>query len=168
MEDIEKTRAELRELSEELERATKSSNADGYQKTKEKMNKASNRLEMYEKRHDSLKSKALIDESEYHALVTGIMDELTEQCERDRSEILPLLERIMVIVDNNKKLVDEGNKTLLRLQHEIFRDADRKIINGIYYARDQKRFKDERVLNFKHIAYNPVYISLTREQGDRA
>lgn len=121
--------AESREAVEaavrDMETATLAGDVDAYRQAKSRKAAAEDALEMQTAQADALEGRPLISKEEYLQLVNGIYSEVAAVNEEIRGKAASLAEEMQKAGEKLRDIQTEANRTLYRLQHDVFRDADR-------------------------------------------
>ena len=83
-------------------------------------------LKMHNERLAELETKPLITPGEYEALVSDIRVSFSMAEDEANEKLYKLSKEMEKVADEMTELLDRSNKTLRRLQHDVYRDADRK------------------------------------------
>lgn len=111
--------------AERMEAATAAGNLEEYRKAKSELAEVSDAKEMHEKRMIALSDLPLISEAEYNEDVLIIQAEVAA-IEKESKQILKALSDKMKEESNLlSDCIILANGILERLQHDVFRDADR-------------------------------------------
>lgn len=128
--DIKKQIAEVTEtinkLNTDLEKARKSGESESYKEVLKNIRDNQDTLKMYNERLEELEAKPLITPGEYEALVSDIRVSFSIAEDEANEKLYKLSKEMEKIADEMTELLDRSNKTLRRLQHDVYRDADRK------------------------------------------
>lgn len=143
--------AAVSQSDKDMNEALRSGDDVAYMAAKEKKEKAEASLNAVSARMDFLKKGPLISAEEYESMVSGILGEMNEANDRDKREAVKLCEKLLVIIDRNLNMIEEGNALLHRLQFDVYRGADiPKRPDGEfvldYFGRRDKQFFDRNPL----------------------
>ena len=159
IEEIKKNRAKeeaeiagkIQQAKEDMEKATgaiaaavNSTDLTAYKRATAERDEARIKKEMYEARLDILKASALISETEYNNLVNAIIDEVKGMEKTKAAEMVAISEQCAKAAAGLRSAQKDANKCLATLQHDIYRDADREVVNpstGVYSARSKKEIE---------------------------
>lgn len=111
--------------SHDMESAILSGDIDAYREAKSRKAAAADALEMYTAQAATLGDRPLISKEEYEQLIEGIYSEVSALNAEVQSKAANLAEEMQKAGEQLRSVQGEANKTLHRLQHDIFRDADR-------------------------------------------
>ena len=117
----------IAKANEEMEAATASGNVKDYQAAKASRRDALDAKEMHESRLKTLNEKPLITKEEYEKTVAGILTEVAAQDDKTKQKLAILSDQMHAEGLALDKAIEEANETLKRLQHDVYRDADRSI-----------------------------------------
>lgn len=156
IEEIKKNRAKeeaeiagkIQQAKEDMEKATgaiaaavNSTDLTAYKRATAERDEARIKKEMYEARLDILKASALISEHEYNSLVSAIIDEVKGMEKTRAAEMAAISEQCAKAAAGLRSAQIDANKCLATLQHDVYRDADRTVINPstrVYDAKSKK------------------------------
>jgi len=139
---------QIRNLEEDLKRAETAAadavnrmDVTAYKKANAQKEDARIQKEMYEARRDTLKASALISDIEYNNLVSAIMDEVKALEDAQAVKMVRLAEDCAKAAAGLRSAQKDANACLRILQHDIYRDADRPILNKETRAMDARTEK---------------------------
>lgn len=115
----------INELTATMEDAVKSGNDKAYIKAKKDRDEAQTLKGLCKARLERAVSQPLIDKAEYEAKVKDICDELDEVNAGIREKLATLAEEMSGLADELAEAQSKANEALHRLQHEVYKDADR-------------------------------------------
>ncbi len=128
---IEIDEGKIKKATEAMEAASDASNLEAYKEAKRKMTEAETELEMHKRRLEKLKEKELISKADYEKNVADIFSDYEKARRQTRQKLLRLTEEMKKETDDFLEAYSHANKTLARLQDEVYRNADRmKVKNG--------------------------------------
>lgn len=148
---IRAARQMLREANEVSSESFSKTDVEGYHRAQDAAREAKDTAEMYQKRIEKLEEAPLLSKEEYNGLVQEIMDELASVVSKDKKKILLLIDKILVIKDQESEIIEEGNRLLHILQHKCYKD-DAYLVTSkgvkIHSETLEKKFKDYSVMWF--------------------
>lgn len=124
-EELAKDNAAVAAAEAAIAEAVTSSNLEEYQKAKIAHRNALDAKEMHDARMEALKNAPLISARDYRKTVESILAEVTEMDRAARTRLASLSEEMEDCAMNLREAVVTANDVLQRLQHDIYRDADR-------------------------------------------
>lgn len=113
------------EAEKRMDEATTAGDTKAYQKAKWERRDAMDALEMHEKRLEALNNKPLISKNEYEKAVADIYAEIVAKDDQTKKTLCKLSDEMEAVALDLANAQEEANSVLHRLQHEIYRDADR-------------------------------------------
>lgn len=148
---IRTARQMLRDANEVSSESFSKTDVEGYHRAQDAAREAKDTAEMYQKRIEKLEEAPLLSKEEYNGLVQEIMDELASVVSKDKKKILLLIDKILVIKDQESEIIEEGNRLLHILQHKCYKD-DAYLVTSkgvkIHSETLEKKFKDYSVMWF--------------------
>lgn len=123
---IEEVTENINKLNTDLEKARKSGETESYKEVLKNIRDNQDTLKMHNERLTELEEKPLITPGEYEALVSDIRVSFSMAEDEANEKLYKLSKEMEKVADEMTELLDRSNKTLRRLQHDVYRDADRK------------------------------------------
>lgn len=124
-EQIEQEVAAIAKANEAMEAATTAGNVKAYQNAKADRRDAADAKEMHEARLEALNNKPLISKIDYERAVADIYTEIAALDDQKKQRIAKLSEEMEAEALELQEAINKANEVLHRLQHEVYRDADR-------------------------------------------
>ena len=124
-EQIEQEAAAIAKANEAMEAATTAGNVKAYQNAKADRRDAADAKEMHEARLEALNNKPLISKIDYERAVADIYTEIAALDDQKKQRIAKLSEEMEAEALELQEAINKANEVLHRLQHEVYRDADR-------------------------------------------
>lgn len=124
-EQIEQETAAIAKANEAMEAATTAGNVKAYQNAKADRRDAADAKEMHEARLEALNNKPLISKIDYERAVADIYTEIAALDDQKKQRIAKLSEEMEAEALELQEAINKANEVLHRLQHEVYRDADR-------------------------------------------
>lgn len=124
-EQIEQESAAIAKANEAMEAATTAGNVKAYQNAKADRRDAADAKEMHEARLEALNNKPLISKIDYERAVADIYTEIAALDDQKKQRIAKLSEEMEAEALELQEAINKANEVLHRLQHEVYRDADR-------------------------------------------
>lgn len=147
--------------AETAENAFNSGNIEEYRTGTSAKAEAQEAIKVYAAALDRLNRRPLLPEAEYKNYVDEIMEDLRQRVEADRGKVLEHLKELNRIAQAEAAYLDNGNKLLRMLQHDIMKDdATRTAANGapVYLESLEVKHRDYSVVHFvKPIIESPFY-----------
>lgn len=112
-------------LTLEMEDAVKSGNDKAYIKAKKDRDEAQTLKGLCKARLERAVSQPLIEKAEYEAKVKVIYEEMDEVDAGIREKLAKLAEEMSGLADELAEAQSKANEALHRLQHDVYKDADR-------------------------------------------
>lgn len=109
-----------------MDKAKKAGKTKEYKEALNKRRECQDTLNMYKERLEELENKPLITPGEYESLTSNIKSSFTIAEDEAFEKLYKLTKEMEKISDDMSELLTRSNKTLLILQRDINRDADRK------------------------------------------
>ena len=129
-EQVKYAAAAIDKANADMEAATEAGDVIAYQKAKADRRDAADAKEMYENRLNALNDKNLISKGDYEKTVADIYAELAALDDQTKQRLAKLSEQMEAAALELQEAQAYANKVLYRLQHELYRDADRSLVNG--------------------------------------
>lgn len=149
---IKSARESLKRAEMEIDTATAAGDLSRYRKAKQEREAASDAVEMHTARLQALDNAPLINKAEYDSEVKAVFDELKEENEVARAELLEISERAKAIGANIRDKIRKANDAIEIWQREIYQDKNLMldIGNGKKIPNPSGRlyFRDYRVVDF--------------------
>lgn len=148
----------VNQLTADMDRATARGDLTGYQKAKRAREDATDALEMYGSRNETLESKPLVDGAEYNKAIADIMGEISAANNRAMERLTALADEARKIADELEVTIHEGNAVLHKWQYDVYRDLPNQ--KGVFNPRHDKTFRDLDVVLYGRMAVeDPRYKS---------
>ena len=109
----------------EMETATAAGDLKAYQKAKRDRQDALDAKEMHQKRLEALEQRPLISKPEYEKAVADIFAEIAAADDQTKAALVKLSDEMNAAALALDDAIIKANAVLQRLQHDIYRDADR-------------------------------------------
>ena len=141
-EELAKDKAAVAAAEAAIAEAVTSSSLEEYQKAKIARRNALDAKEMHDARMKALKNAPLISAGDYRKTVESILAEVTEMDSAARTRLASLSEEMEDCAMNLREDVETANDVLQRLQHDLYKDADRAKLGGTnqpYNESDRKQ-----------------------------
>lgn len=135
---IDTAKANKEKAEKQAEKALSNGNVDEYQKTHKAIEKADATIFVHSSLLNKLKEEPMISQAEYESMVSDVMAEIAKNVDEYKAEIVALVDKMADIRDAESEVLNRGNTLLKKLQHDLYRDADR--------TRDQAG----RMMNLQH------------------
>lgn len=162
--------AAIESASKAMEAATDAGDIEAYQKAKAERRDAMDAREMHESRLEKLNNKPLMSKAEYEAALAEIFNEMAANDDQTRQAVAKLADEMNAAGLQLQEAQEHANEVLHRLQHEVYKDADRrKDKNGniIAIASEEKHVdKWETIRWAKAAANHPNYKNYTGHSAD--
>ena len=129
-EQVKKVAGAIEKANAAMEAATEAGDVIAYQKAKADRRDAADAKEMFENRLNALNDKHLISKRDYEKTIADIYDELEALDDQTKQCLAKLSEQMEAAVLELQEAQVYANEVLHRLQHEVYRDADRSRVNG--------------------------------------
>ena len=108
-----------------MEKATGAGNLKEYQQAKADRANALDAKEMHEARRDALRNKPLISSADYEKTVSAIVSAVAGVESDTKKTLCGLSDEMAAAAADLEAVARNANDILQRLQHEVYRDADR-------------------------------------------
>lgn len=122
---IRETEDKINDLTNAMDEAVKAGNDKAYIKAKKDRDEAQTLKGLCKARLERAVSQPLIEKAEYEAKVKAIYEEMDGINMQIRAKLATLAEEMSGLVDDLAEAQGKANETLHRLQHEVYKDADR-------------------------------------------
>lgn len=122
---IREAEEKINALTLDMEEAIKSGNDKAYIKAKKDRDEAQTLKGLCKARLERAVAQPLIEKADYDAKVKAIYDELEAVNASTREKLADLAEEMSGLADELAQAQEKANNALHRLQHEVYRDADR-------------------------------------------
>ena len=122
---VEQEAAAIAAANAAMEAATTAGDVKAYQKAKADRRNAEDAKEMHESRLNALNNKPLISKGDYEKAVADIYAELAALDDQKKQQLAKLSDQMEAEALELQEATAKANEVLRRLQHEIYRDADR-------------------------------------------
>lgn len=170
---------QIRKLEEDLKNAEAAAadavnrmDVTAYKKANAQKEDARIQKEMYEARRDTLKASALISDIEYNNLVSAIMDEVKALGDAQAVKMARIAEDFAKAAAGLRSAQQDANACLRILQHDIYRDADRPILNkstGAVDIRSEKKIDIWDIITWiESPILNDAYTTTTGKKADKS
>ena len=145
-EDIE----EIAKFNGEMNLATASNDADAYLKAKERRRAAEDRKEMHDRRYATLDHEALITKEDYEKYYQSVYKEFHALARQTRAKLGCLAKQMGEITEEFAQAQEYANNVLFKLQNDVYRNADRTVINGnmLFIAGENKQVYDSELIRW--------------------
>ncbi len=147
-EQIDRETAAIVKAKEDMEAATAAGDLKAYQLAKNARRDAEDAKEMHEARINNLNDKPLISQSEYEKTVANIYAEIAALDGKTKENLASLSDQMNDEAEKLKQAQEEANKVLRQLQHDLYRDADRKGPGGHLLADKLKAVDKWETINW--------------------
>ena len=141
-EQVEKGSAAIAAANKAMEAATTAGDVKAYQKAKADRRDAADAKEMHEARLNALNNKPLISKADYEKAVADIYAEIAALDDQIKQRLAKLSDQMEAEALELQEAINKANEVLRRLQHEVYRDADRsRSAKGVmmYLAHEEKK-----------------------------
>lgn len=163
-EQIKKDQENIDKASEEMEAATATGELAIYKKAKEKFSECQLSMEMHRKRFNKLQNDILISQADYEKNVSAIFEEYNSFRNQTGKKLAKLSEEMKKEADELLEAYEHTNNVLHRLQHELYKDADRiKAHNGVPIGRP-KEIREEPFISWGKAAIESNLYKEFREE----
>ena len=108
-----------------MESATATGDLKAYQKAKADRQNALDAKEMHESRLEALNNKPLISKLDYEKAISDIFAEIAAADDQTKQQLCKLSDEMNSAALELETAINRANKALQRLQHDIYRDADK-------------------------------------------
>lgn len=125
-EQIKEAAEAIAEFNKAMEEAIVSGDTQAYQAAKAQRRDAEDVKEMLEARLNALDHKALISRTDYEKAVTAIYEEIEALDDQKKQKLVTLSDQMAAEAMELEEATSKANEVLGRLQHEVYRDADRR------------------------------------------
>lgn len=131
----------LSAAEEAMQAAADAGDIKAYRKGKAARQAAADAIEMYERHLFKVTGKDLITTADYEKTIADIHAEIKQTEEKTKEKLFLLSSKMKAAADELETAVRNANKVISRLQHDLYRDADRMItVNGdTMYILDENR-----------------------------
>ena len=163
---IEKEGASIAAANAAMESATKAGNSQAYHKAKTERAAAADAKEMHEARLSALNNKPLISREAYEKAVSDVFEEIAAIDDLAKRRLAELSEQMEAEAVALAKAINKADEVLHRLQHDVYRDADRahnlKTGEVLMLPTQEKKIKNWDTVNWgKAGVTQGQYISFT-------
>lgn len=135
---IDTAKANREKAEKQAEKALSNGNVDEYQKAHKAIEKADATIFVHSNLLNKLKEEPVISRAEYESMVSDVLAAIAETVDGYKADIVALVDKMADIRDAESEVLNRGNTLLKKLQHDLYRDADR--------TRDQAG----RMMNLQH------------------
>lgn len=118
--------AARQQAEEDVRKAVATSDLDAYQKAKKELQTAKDSKELHTAWAESIRSTPAITSEEYDSLVSAIYAELDALEEATMQKAVRLADDMAALGEQLKAAQNEANTVLEKLQHDVYKDADRR------------------------------------------
>lgn len=126
---LDKDAAAIAAANEAMDAATNGGDLKAYQTAKRERQDASDALEMHTARLSALEKKPLISKADYDQAISSVYSEIEQLDTKAKQDLAQLSEQMEKIVTDLQDAISEANRVLQVLQHDVYRDADRRLNN---------------------------------------
>lgn len=126
-ERIETEAAAIAEANKAMEAAAMTGDVKAYQKAKRERRDMADAREMHERRMSVLNGEPLISGAEYKKETDAIFAEFAALKDQAEKNLVRLSDEMNAVAEEVQEAVAHANEVLYRLQHDIYRDADRPL-----------------------------------------
>lgn len=123
---LEADTAALQKAEEDVQKAVTSNDLDAYQKAKKELQTAKDSKELHTAWAETVKRTPAITSEEYDSLVSAIYAELDALEDATMQIVVKLADEMAAAGEQLKAAQNEANTVLEKLQHDIYKDADRR------------------------------------------
>lgn len=127
VEQVKRDAVAIADANKAMDAATIVGDVKAYQKAKAERRDASDAKEMHDARLDALNKKPLISKADYEKAVGDIYSEIAALEDKTKQNIAKLSESMESLTLDLQEAINQANKVLHTLQHDVYRDADRKV-----------------------------------------
>ena len=124
-EQISSENAAIAAANAAMDKATAAGDLQAYKMAKADRASAADGKEMHEARKAALNDKPLISEAEYKKACAEICAEIAAIDDKTKQELTALSDKMNAAAMALREAINRANDVLARLQHDLFRDADR-------------------------------------------
>ena len=121
-----KDAAAITAAEEAMQTATDAGDVKAYSKAKSDRHDATDAQEMHKSRLNKLEGQPLISEGEYKKLLADLYGEVDKLENLTKEKLFMSAREMKDTAEEFEEAVNFANKILFALQHDIYRDADRK------------------------------------------
>lgn len=142
---IETAKADKEKAEKKAEQALNNGDVDGYQKAQKAIEKADAIITVHGNLLKKLKEEPILPKGEYESKVAGVLAEIEKTVSANKEKIISLIDQMADIRDADDEIINRGNDILKKLQHDLYRDADRsrdKFGRLINLRHEEKRFDE--------------------------
>ena len=118
--------AARQQAEEDVRKAVATSDLDAYQKAKKELQTAKDSKELHTAWAESIRSTPAITSEEYDSLVSAIYAELDALEDATMQKAVKLADDMAALGEQLKAAQNEANTVLEKLQHDVYKDADRR------------------------------------------
>ena len=118
--------AAITAAEEAMQTATDAGDLKKYSQAKAARHDAADAEEMHKNRLNKLEGQPLLTKTEYEKLVADLHGEINDLENLTKGKLYALAAEMKAESEEFEKAVDSANKVLFTLQHDVYRDADRK------------------------------------------
>lgn len=155
--DLAADAAAIKKAEAEMKEAVTGNNLEAYQKAKKALQTAKDSQELHLAWAKSMKEQPGITPDEYNNLVSAIYAELDGLEAETLQKAVKLADEMAAAGDALRKAQNHANEILHKLQHDVYRDADRMRSKGgeiIYTTSENKAVDKWETINFTQAAKN--------------
>lgn len=118
--------AARQQAEDDVRKAVASSDLDAYQQAKKALQTAKDSKEMHTAWAETIQSTPAITSEEYDSLVSAIYAELDALEDATMQTVVKLADEMAAAGEQLKAAQNEANTVLEKLQHDVYKDADRR------------------------------------------
>lgn len=145
---VETTKANKEKAEKKAEKALRDGDVDAYQKAQDAIKKADATITVHGNLLQRLKEEPILPREEYESKVADVLAELERIVSKDREKVVSLIDQIADIAEKEDVTIKRGNAILKKLQHDLYRDADRtrdKTGHVMSLNHENKQFKEDHI-----------------------
>ncbi len=155
----------IEEANKAMEVATIAGNVKAYQKAKADRRDAADAKEMHDARLNALNHKPLISKADYEKAVAEIYAEIAGIDDKAKQNLTKLSEQMEAEILELQEDIKKANEVLHLLQHNVYRDADRKTDaqgEPLFLPHEDKKIEKWETINWgKAGVMHPQYTRYT-------
>lgn len=148
--------AALQKAESDMRQAVTGNNLEAYQKAKRALQNAKDSQELHGAWAKSVKEQPGITEAEYKDMVSAIYAELDALANETLQKAVKIADEMAAAGDALAEAQEQANAVLRRLQHDVYKDADRthskKTGEPLFISSEDKAVNKWEVLNFTRAA----------------
>lgn len=141
----------------DMKNAVAKNDLEAFQKAKKALQDAKDSRELHEAWSKNMEEQPGITEAEYKSIVSAIYAELDALEHETLQKAVKLADEMAAAGDALRKAQEHANEVLQKLQHDVYKDADRMRSKGgeiIYTTSENKAVDKWETINFTQAAKN--------------